>query len=233
MAVNDEKVVEVIMRSEKDMFRLLTKAMMAVTKQSTHTTLKGIKVIQNTGQQRFTNLRKQNATLEHVDVNQEDLAAIKAELKRYKVDFAIEHNQETDKTHVFFKAQDRDIINLALENVLIKFNADKTIEQEQPTKDAAQEQNQEKNQDQEKNKNQEQKQVENQDQEKEKTPPTKEKTDADRTRETQQPKDQQVEKKKESLTKKLDKFQEEADKINKDRKKELSKNKTKTKGKER
>ncbi|MGG5333805.1 DUF3801 domain-containing protein [Enterococcus sp. AZ163] len=217
MAVNDEKVVEVIMRSEKDMFRLLTKAMMAVTKQSTHTTLKGIKVIQNTGQQRFTNLRKQNATLEHVDVNQEDLAAIKAELKRYKVDFAIEHNQETDKTHVFFKAQDRDIINLALENVLIKFNADKTIEQEQPTKDAAQEQNQEKNQD----------------QEKEKTPPTKEKTDADRTRETQQPKDQQVEKKKESLTKKLDKFQEEADKINKDRKKELSKNKTKTKGKER
>lgn len=220
MAVNDEKVVEVIMRSEKDLIRLLTKAMMAVTKQSTGATLKGIKVIQNTGQQRFTNLRKQNATLEHVDVNQEDLAAIKSELKRYKVDFAIEHNEETDKTHVFFKAQDRDIINLALENVLIKFNADKSIEQE-------------KNQDQEKDKNQEQKVGQNQEQEKEKTPPEKEKTEADRTQETQQPKKQQVEKKKESLVKKMDKYQEQADKINKDRKKELSKDKTKAKGQER
>ncbi|EIQ7064277.1 DUF3801 domain-containing protein [Enterococcus faecalis] len=133
MAEKDDQVVELVARTEKATLKWLLELMknyVSQTSKKSVTKVKNtIKQQQTTGHQRYGQLQKSGA-LEHVDVNKTDLSAIKKELKSYKVDFAIRHNKETGKYHVFFKAKDRDTLNLALENVLVKFGKEQELTQE-------------------------------------------------------------------------------------------------------
>lgn len=52
------------------------------------------------------------------------------EMKKYKIDFSVKENKETGKIHVFFKAKDRDTLNIALENLVAKFDNQKEMEKE-------------------------------------------------------------------------------------------------------
>src|SRR5690242_8581178 len=125
MAENDERVVELVARTEKVtlqwILKLTKNLVIGTVKGGTGTIAKGIKKYQTTGEQRYQQLKKKGA-LEHVDLGKTDVRPLKTELRRYKVDFSVQHNKDTDKYHVFFKAQDRDLINLALENVITKFS---------------------------------------------------------------------------------------------------------------
>lgn len=133
MAENDDRVVELVARTEKATLKWLLQLMKnyvtKIGKTSINVVKKAVTKQQTTGHQRYGQLQK-SGSLEHVDISKTDLSAVKKELKNYKVDFAIRHNQETGKHHVFFKAKDRDTLNLALENVLVKFGKEQELIQE-------------------------------------------------------------------------------------------------------
>ena len=142
MAANDERVAEFVFDEGKSLMRNLTQKMsrggVSIINGSTKAVTNQIKKQRTTGKQRYNQLKKHGA-LEHIDVSKTDLKPLANELKKYKVDFAVKRNKETGKIHVFFKAQDRDTLNLALENVLQKFTNEKEQnreqQQEKPNKD--------------------------------------------------------------------------------------------------
>ncbi|MEJ4200220.1 PcfB family protein [Enterococcus faecium] len=142
MAANDERVAEFVFDEGKSLMRNLTQKMsrggVSIVTGSTKAVTNQIKKQRTTGKQRYNQLKKHGA-LEHIDVSKTDLKPLANELKKYKVDFAVKRNKETEKIHVFFKAQDRDTLNLALENVLQKFANEKEQnreqQQEKPKKD--------------------------------------------------------------------------------------------------
>lgn len=142
MAANDERVAEFVFDEGKSLMRNLTQKMsrggVSIVTGSTKAVTNQIKKQRTTGKQRYNQLKK-HGSLEHIDVSKTDLKPLANELKKYKVDFAVKRNKETEKIHVFFKAQDRDTLNLALENVLQKFANEKEQnreqQQEKPKKD--------------------------------------------------------------------------------------------------
>lgn len=142
MAANDERVAEFVFDEGKSLMRNLTQKMsrggISIVTGTTQTVTNQIKKQRTTGKQRYNQLKKHGA-LEHIDVSKTDLKPIANELKKYNLDFAVKRNKETGKIHVFFKAQDRDTLNLALENVLQKFANEKEQnreqQQEKPNKD--------------------------------------------------------------------------------------------------
>lgn len=140
LAVNDERVAEFVLDSQKKLLRAfinLAKSAVKGTAKGTIKTVKvGSKVVShqmNTGKQRYSRLKKQG-TLEHVDVSKTDLKPVMQEMKKYKIDFSVKENPTTGKTHIFFKAKDRDTLNIALENVVQKF--DKELSQEKEAEKA-------------------------------------------------------------------------------------------------
>ncbi|EMF0244160.1 PcfB family protein [Enterococcus hirae] len=142
MAANDERVAEFVFDEGKSLMRSAIHQLSSISISATTGTTKAvtnqIKKQRTTGKQRYNQLKKHGA-LEHIDVSKTDLKPLTNELKKYKVDFAVKRNKETGKIHVFFKAQDRDTLNLALENVLQKFTNEKEQnreqQQERPNKD--------------------------------------------------------------------------------------------------
>ncbi|HDL2736602.1 TPA: PcfB family protein, partial [Enterococcus faecium] len=134
LAVNDERVAEFVLDEGKNLMRGLlqglSKAGIAVVTVPAKAVHSQIKKQRTTGKQRYNQLKK-HGSLEHIDVSKTDLKPLANELKKYKVDFAVKRNKETGKIHVFFKAQDRDTLNLALENVLQKFANEKDQNREQ------------------------------------------------------------------------------------------------------
>ncbi|MFB8608298.1 PcfB family protein [Enterococcus casseliflavus] len=130
MSENDERVVELVARSEKASLVFILNLMKDLALNSGKTGVdlvkKGIQHQQTTGKQRYGQLKK-SGSLEHVDVSKTDLSALKLELRKYKVDFAVRYNRETGKYHIFFKAKDRDTLNIALENVLAKFSKQQEV----------------------------------------------------------------------------------------------------------
>lgn len=142
MAVNDERVAELVLDEGKNLMRKLIPALgkmgISVVTVPAKVAYSQIQKHRTTGKQRYNQLQKRGA-LEHIDVSKTDLKPVASELKKYKVDFAVKRNKETGKIHVFFKAQDRDTLNLALENVLQKFSNEKDqnreLQQGKPNKD--------------------------------------------------------------------------------------------------
>lgn len=143
LAVNDERVAEFVLNSQKNMLRALMRAASNTTVTTTKAIGKGAytgtkKIVDhqlNTGKQRYSRLKKQG-TLEHVDVSKTELKPLMQEMKKYKIDFSVKENKETGKIHVFFKAKDRDTLNIALENLVAKFDNQKEMEKE-PTKESS------------------------------------------------------------------------------------------------
>lgn len=130
LSENDERVVELVARSEKASLVFILNLMKDLALNSGKTGVdlvkKAIQHQQTTGKQRYGQLKK-SGSLEHVDVSKTDLSALKLELRKYKVDFAVRYNRETGKYHIFFKAKDRDTLNIALENVLAKFSKQQEV----------------------------------------------------------------------------------------------------------
>lgn len=131
VAEHDERVVELVARAEKVSLQWVLHLMKTLSLNAGKGIKNTVTHIQTTGEQRYSQLKK-SGSLEHVDIAKTDLSALKTELKRHKVDFAIRYNKETGKHHVFFKAKDRDTLNLALENVIAKFSQEKEAVKEKP-----------------------------------------------------------------------------------------------------
>lgn len=71
------------------------------------------------GEQKLSQLSKQNCNLENVDISTEELKKFKKELKRTGVDFAVMRDKTTNEYKVFFKGKDIETINFCLNNYAI------------------------------------------------------------------------------------------------------------------
>ena len=72
-----------------------------------------------TGQQSLKLLNRQGKATSHVEVSKETLANVKRQMNSYYVDFSITTDKDTGKINLWFKSQDIDRIQVALENCIV------------------------------------------------------------------------------------------------------------------
>ena len=73
----------------------------------------------NYGQQSLSALNRQERQLASVDVNDKTLRYVKRQLNQYSVDFSVTKDKDTGKINLWFKSQDIDRIQAALENCIV------------------------------------------------------------------------------------------------------------------
>lgn len=79
---------------------------------------------QQYGQQSIAQLNKQGRQLTSVDVDNTTIRAVKRHLKAYSVDFAVTKEKGTGKMFLWFKAQDVERIQTALQNCIAELGRD-------------------------------------------------------------------------------------------------------------
>lgn len=73
------------------------------------------------GKQSIKKFNRSNLQTNSVDnLESDDIKAIRAELKHYKVDFSVVKDKDTGTQTLYFRAKDLDIINKAFENLIKK-----------------------------------------------------------------------------------------------------------------
>ncbi len=72
----------------------------------------------NYGQQSLAALNRQERQLASVDVNDKTLRLVKRQLNQYSVDFSVTKDKDTGHMYLWFKGQDVDRIQTALENCI-------------------------------------------------------------------------------------------------------------------
>lgn len=72
----------------------------------------------NYGQQPLAALNRQERQLASVDVNDKTLRLVKRQLNQYSVDFSVTKDKDTGNMYLWFKGQDVDRIQTALENCI-------------------------------------------------------------------------------------------------------------------
>lgn len=72
----------------------------------------------NYGQQSLADLNRQERQLASVDVNDKTLRLVKRQLNQYSVDFSVTKDKDTGHMYLWFKGQDVDRIQTALENCI-------------------------------------------------------------------------------------------------------------------
>lgn len=72
----------------------------------------------NYGQQSLAELNRQERQLASVDVNDKTLRLVKRQLNQYSVDFSVTKDKDTGHMYLWFKGQDVDRIQTALENCI-------------------------------------------------------------------------------------------------------------------
>ena len=70
------------------------------------------------GQQSLAELNRQNRQLASVDVNDRTLRLVKRQLNQYSVDFSVTKDKDSGRMYLWFKGQDVDRIQTALENCI-------------------------------------------------------------------------------------------------------------------
>lgn len=70
------------------------------------------------GQQSLAALNRQERQLASVDVNDKTLRLVKRQLNQYSVDFSVTKDKDTGHMYLWFKGQDVDRIQTALENCI-------------------------------------------------------------------------------------------------------------------
>lgn len=70
------------------------------------------------GQQTLAELNRQERQLASVDVNDKMLRLVKRQLSQYSVDFSVTKDKDTGHMYLWFKGQDVDRIQTALENCI-------------------------------------------------------------------------------------------------------------------
>ena len=68
------------------------------------------------GQQSIQSLNRQSQALASVELNDKTLPYVRRQLKEYSVDFAITKDKDTGQLNLWFKGQDVDRIQTAIEN---------------------------------------------------------------------------------------------------------------------
>lgn len=82
---------------------------------------------QNYGQQSLSTLNRQERPLASVDVNEKTLPYIRRQLKQYSVDFSVTKDRDTGQMYLWFKGQDVDRIQAALENCIAERGKERPI----------------------------------------------------------------------------------------------------------
>ena len=82
---------------------------------------------QNYGQQSLSTLNRQERPLASVDVNEKTLPYIRRQLKQYSVDFSVTKDRDTGQMYLWFKGQDVDRIQTALENCIAERGKERPI----------------------------------------------------------------------------------------------------------
>ena len=70
------------------------------------------------GQQSLAELNRQNRQLASVDVNDRTLRLVKRQLNQYSVDFSVTKDKDSGRMYLWFKGQDVDRIQTAIENCI-------------------------------------------------------------------------------------------------------------------
>ena len=84
------------------------------------------------GEQSLKNLNAQGKQLDHVDISRSDLREIRAQMKKYAVDFSVLREPGTDTYHLYFKAQDADRLFQGMEKAAAAWTKDQDVSREQP-----------------------------------------------------------------------------------------------------
>ena len=79
------------------------------------------------GQQSITALNRQERQLASVDVNEKTIPYVKRQLKQYGVDFSITKDKVTGQMYLWFKGQDVDRIQTALENCIAERGKERPV----------------------------------------------------------------------------------------------------------
>ena len=79
------------------------------------------------GQQTLAELNRQNRQLASVDVNDRTLRLVKRQLNQYSVDFSVTKDKDTGHMYLWFKGQDVDRIQTALENCIAERGKERPI----------------------------------------------------------------------------------------------------------
>ena len=79
------------------------------------------------GQQSITALNRQERQLASVDVNEKTIPYVKRLLKQYGVDFSITKDKVTGQMYLWFKGQDVDRIQTALENCIAERGKERPV----------------------------------------------------------------------------------------------------------
>ena len=85
---------------------------------------------QNYGQQSLSTLNRQERPLASVDVNEKTLPYIRRQLRQYSVDFSVTKDRDTGQMYLWFKGQDVDRIQTALENCIAERGQERPTLQE-------------------------------------------------------------------------------------------------------
>ena len=79
------------------------------------------------GQQSLAELNRQNRQLASVDVNDRTLRIVKRQLDQYSVDFSVTKDKDSGRMYLWFKGQDVDRIQTALENCIAERGKERPI----------------------------------------------------------------------------------------------------------
>ena len=82
---------------------------------------------QNYEQQSLSSLNRQERLLASVDVNEKTLPYIRRQLKQYYVEFSVTKDRDTGQMYLWFKGQDVDRIQTALENCIAERGKERPI----------------------------------------------------------------------------------------------------------
>lgn len=108
-------VEEQAIRIEIDAAKFALKGILGAARAALHTlTHPGIKY----GRQTIKELNRQGRELNSVETDSQKMREVKKELKAYGVDFAVEKDRTNDKMYIWFKGQDVERIQKALENLI-------------------------------------------------------------------------------------------------------------------
>lgn len=110
----EDQAVRVEVQAAKLTASMLARLLKAIAESLKHRQTKTV-----TGQQSLKLLNRQGKATSHVEVSKETLANVKRQMNSYYVDFSITTDKDTGKINLWFKSQDIDRIQVALENCIV------------------------------------------------------------------------------------------------------------------
>lgn len=110
----EEQAVRVEVQAAKLTAGMLAKLLKTIAESLKHQQTQTV-----TGQQSLKLLNRQGKAVNGVEISKETLADVKRQMNSYYVDFSITKDKDTGKLTLWFKGQDIDRIQTALENCIV------------------------------------------------------------------------------------------------------------------